>query len=184
MKTDRERHGLRGPVKTLHVDTAEVEERDGQMIEKPWLSYTITFNQDGRLIEQVDRNPDGSEWRTVNDYSDEGKLLTTRGYVGSGLLSSEVRYIYDDELRLVAEQHTDPDGRITTPTTYSYDSGGRLLKIADFDISGESNVMIDIEGTNTCMTAARRNGLRLATMIREKRSKSASLTPMGRSSAG
>jgi hypothetical protein len=132
MKTDREREGLKGPVKSVRVETAEFEERDGQIGEKPWLSHTTTFNQDGWIIEQVNRNPDGSEWRTVNDYSDAGKLQATRGYDASSLHSSEVRYIYDDELRLVSEQHHNPDGIVTTPTTYAYDQS-RKVKIEDFD---------------------------------------------------
>ena len=102
MKTDRKRQGLKGPVKSVRVETAEFEERDGQIGEKPWLSHTTTFNQDGWIIEQVNRNPDGSEWRTVHDYSDAGKLQATRGYDNSSLPSTEVIYIYNDELRLVS----------------------------------------------------------------------------------
>lgn len=153
MKTDRERQGLIGPVKSVRVETAEFENSDGQIVEKPWLSDTTTFNQDGWIIEQVSRNPDGSEWRTVNDYSDAGRLHATRGYDASGLPNSEVRYIYDDELRLVSEQHHNLDGTVTTPTTYAYDQG-RKVKIEDFDFSSESNVMIGVEGTNTCISAA------------------------------
>jgi hypothetical protein len=153
MKTDRQREGLRGTVKSVHVETAEFEKRDGQIVEKPWLSYSTTFNLDGWIIEQVNRNPDCSEWRIINDYSDAGKLQATRAYDASSLPSSEVRYIYDDELRLVSEQHQNPDCTITTPTRYAYDQG-RKVKIEDFDSSGESKVMIDVEGTNTCISAA------------------------------
>ncbi|HSB27497.1 MAG TPA: hypothetical protein VLE19_06575, partial [Pyrinomonadaceae bacterium] len=142
-----------GPVKSVRVETAEFEERDGQIVEKPWMSDSTTFNQDGWIIEQVNRNPDGSEWRTVNEYSDAGTLQATRAYDASGLPSSEVRYIYDDELRLVSEQHHNPDGTITTPTRYAYDQG-RKVKIEDFDFSQESNVLIGVEGTNTCISAA------------------------------
>ncbi|HKA18816.1 MAG TPA: hypothetical protein VKN18_11050 [Blastocatellia bacterium] len=153
MKTDRERQGLKGPVKSVRVETAEFEERDGQIVEKPWLSDNTNFNQDGWIIEHVFRNPDGSEWRTVNDYSEAGKLQATKIYDASMLLNSEVRYIYDDQLRLVSEQHHNPDGIVTTPTTYAYDQG-RKVKIEDFDFSRESNVMIGVEGTNTCISAA------------------------------
>jgi len=152
-KTDRQREGLRGPVKSVHVETAAFEERDGQIVEKRWLSYSTTFNKDGWIIEQVNRNPDGSEWRTINDYSDAGKLQTIRAYDASSLPGSEVKYIYDDELRLISEQHHNPDGTITTPTRYAYDQG-RKVKIEDFDFSGESNVCIDVEGTNTGISAA------------------------------
>ena len=42
MKTDKEREGLKGTVKSVRVDTAEFEERDGQIIEKPWQSYSTS----------------------------------------------------------------------------------------------------------------------------------------------
>jgi YD repeat-containing protein len=152
MRTDREKHGLRGPVSGVHVETAQFEEQDGQVAEKPWFSHTMTFNRDGWLTEQINRNPDGSEWRTVNDYSDSSQLLATRTYDPSGALSGEVRYAYDDHGRLVAEQHIARDGKVTTPTTYAYDGGGKI-KIQELDFSGEANVMVGIEGTSTSIGA-------------------------------
>src|SRR5258705_4026526 len=153
MRTDREKHGLIGPVKSVYVETARLDDQGGQLTEHRWLSHTTTFNQDGWLIEQVNRNPDSSEWRTINDYSDSGKLLTTRGYDPSGMLSSEVRCIYDDEGRLVAEHYIMRDGKVTTPTTYTYDNKGRKIKIQELEFSGEARVMVGIEGTNTAISA-------------------------------
>jgi len=112
-----------------------------------------TKPQDGWLTEQINRNPDGSEWRIVNDYSDSCKLLATRIYNPSGALSSETGYTYDDEGRLVAQQNITQDGKETTPTTYAYDSGGGKIKIQEFDFSGEANVWIGIEGTTTSISA-------------------------------
>lgn len=153
MRTDREKHGLIGPVKSVRVETAQFEGQGGQLTEQPWFSHTVTFNQDGWLIEQVNRTPDGSEWRTANDYSDSGRLLATRTFDPSGALSGEVRYIYVDEGRLVAEQHVTRDGKVTTPTTYAYDGAGGKVRIQELDFSGEANVMIGIEGTSTSISA-------------------------------
>jgi hypothetical protein len=153
MRTDREKHGLRGPVRSVHVETAQFEEQDGQVAEKPWFSHTTTFNRGGWLTEQINRNPDGSEWRTVSDYSDSCKLLVTRTYDPSGALSGEVRYIYDDEGRLVAEQHVTQDGEVTTPTTYAYDGGGGKIKVQELDFPGGAGVLIGIEGTSTSVSA-------------------------------
>ena len=140
-------------MRSVHVEAPQFEKRDGQIAEKPWFSHTTTFNQDGWLTERIDRNPDGSEWRIVNDYSDFCKLLATRIYTPSGALSGELRYIYDDEGRLVAEQHRTQDGKVTAPTTYAYDSGGGKIKIQEFDFSGEANVSIGIEGTAAAISA-------------------------------
>jgi YD repeat-containing protein len=157
MRTDREKHGLRGSVKSVLVETAQFEEQDGQITEKPWFSHTSAFNQDGWLIEQVNRNPDGSEWRAVSDYSDSGKLLATRSFDASDALGREVRYIYDDEGRLVAEQHTTQDGNVCTPIAYDYERGSGKIKIQKLDFSGEANVMVGIEGTNTSVSAGEAN---------------------------
>jgi hypothetical protein len=149
MKTDKEKHGLRGPVKSVHIANMHIEQQEGQITEKPWFSHTMSFDQYGRLIEQINRNPDGSEWRTVNDYSDSGELLATRGYDPSGVLSSEVRYLYDDERRLIAEQYIAQDRGITVPTTYDYDSEGRKIRIQEYERSGEAGLMISLEGADT-----------------------------------
>ena len=149
MRTNREKYGLRGPVESVFVETAEFEEQAGQVTEKPWFRHTMTFNRDGWLMEQTNRNPDGSEWRTVSNYSDSGKLLATTNYEPPSGLVSEMRYIYDDEDRLVAEQYVTQDGKVTTPSTYVYDRGGGKLKIQKLDFVGEANVMVGIAGSNT-----------------------------------
>ena len=94
MKTGKELHSLHGPVRSVHVETAELKEQEGQFTEEPGFSHSITFNRDGDVVEQIYRNPDDSEWRAVNDYSDSGKLLATRSHEDSGALTSELRYIY------------------------------------------------------------------------------------------
>ena len=155
MSTDKEKFGLRGPVKKVLNETARFEEQDGQIAEKPWLSHTSTFNRDGQLVEQINRNPDGSEWRTVNQYSDSGNLLASTTFDPTGALASEVRYIYDADDKLVAEQHVDRDGSVTTPTTYTYDDTGRKSKIQELDFVEATDVMIDIEGTSTAIRASK-----------------------------
>ena len=153
MRPDREKHGLRGSVKSVLVETVQFEEQGGQITEKPWFSHILNFNQDGWLTEQVNRNPDGSEWRTVNDYSDSGKLLAARHYDPSGALSGEVRYVYDDEGRLVSEQYVNQNGETTTPTTYTHEGEGQKIKIQELDYQGEANLLIGIEGTNSSIGA-------------------------------
>lgn len=153
MKTDKEKHSLRGPVHIVQVETTQLKEQEGQTVEEPWFAHTIVFNPDGQMVEQVNRNPDGTEWRSVNDYSDSGKLLATRHYEPSGALGSELRYVYDEKGRLFAEQHLTVDGKTTTPTTYIYDGDGRRIKIQEFDFAGDANVLIGIEGTGTSVGA-------------------------------
>ena len=152
MKTDREKLGFRGAVESVLEERVQLDEA-GQVIEKRRFHYTWTFNRDGSLIQTSNRNPDGSEWRTLNDYSDSGKLLASRVYEGSGALVGETRYLYDDEDRLVAEQSIDRDGNVTTPVTYVYDSSGGKTKFQDLQIAEGTAVMIGIEGTSNFITA-------------------------------
>jgi YD repeat-containing protein len=154
MSTDREKTGLKGPVKEVLIETVQLEVHDGQIAEKPWFSHMKIFNRDGQLIEEVYRNSDGSESRAVHVYSDSGNLLATRGFDSMGTLGSEMRYIYDAKDRLTAEQHVTPDGKVTTSSTYTYDDMGRKLKIQELDSSGTANLMIGIEGTNTSISAS------------------------------
>lgn len=154
MKTDREKQGLRGAVKSVLVETARFEEQDGQFKESPWFSQTMLFNQDGWLVEQSTRNPDGSEMRAVSDYSDSQKLMTTKSYDSSGALVDEVRYVYDDQERLVAEQRVNPDGNLTTSITYSYDTAGRKTRVEEVNYAGDVAVMLGIEGTTSAINAS------------------------------
>ncbi|MBA2338937.1 MAG: hypothetical protein H0V88_00955 [Pyrinomonadaceae bacterium] len=150
MKTDREKHDLGGHVKSIHVATAEFKEENDQFVEKPWFSRAVTFDREGNIIEYINRNPDGTEWRTVNDYSVEGKLLTTRSYDPSGQPGGGVNYVYDSEGRLIAEQIIAPDGALHTPTTYSYEAGYKVkTQISEFEESDDVGMLIGIEETNT-----------------------------------
>lgn len=153
MGTDREKQGLVGPVRSVRAEMTRFEERGGRLTAQPWLGHIFTFNREGWLVGRVDRNPDGSEWRTANDYSDSGRLLATRVYDPSGALSREVRYVYDGEGRLIAEQHVTRDSSVTAPTIYAYDVEGRKMKVQENDSPGEANVMVGIEGTNTAVIA-------------------------------
>lgn len=154
MRTDKTKYGLIGPVKYVQIVTAQFEEHDGQIAEKPLFSHTIIFNKSGHVIEQHNQNPDGSEGRGVHDYTDSGNLLATRSFDPTGALNSEVRYIYDANNRLTAEQHVDLHGRVTTPTTYAYDDAGGKVKIEELDFPGEANMMIGIEGVSLVINAA------------------------------
>jgi YD repeat-containing protein len=153
MRSDRQKNGLRGSVESVRVEVAEFKEEDGQLVEKPWYGYTLRFNPKGNVVEHVHHNPDGSAWRTINDYSEAGKIIATRNYDASGQLTHEVRYVYDEQGRLVAEQIVSPDGMTNTPVIYVYDVEGRRTKIETLNFDGETGLMIGIEDTNTSIAA-------------------------------
>jgi YD repeat-containing protein len=139
MRTDREKHGLIGPVKSVRVETATFERQGEKLTEQPSFSHTMRFNQGGWLTEQVKRNPDGPEWRTANDYSDSGRLLTMMGmetsrqtfaYDAAGKKSEEVSYNQDGTLgsKAVFEREYDEHGNwtnelVSTASTWDAEFG-------------------------------------------------------------
>jgi hypothetical protein len=114
MSSEKRKYGLRGQVDSVRVEVSEFKDEDERRVERPWYGYTIRFNAEGNVIEQVHNNPDGSTWRIVKDYSEAGELIATKNYDASGQLSGEVRYIYEGG-RLVAEQSVAPDGQNESP---------------------------------------------------------------------
>lgn len=154
LKTDREKQGLKGAVKNVFVEMAQFEEQNDEIVEKPWFSHSSSFNRGGQQIEYVVRNPDGSEWRSVYDYSDSGNLLATRSFDAAGAFHSEMRYVYDANDTLIAEEHVTADGSVTTLATYVYDDAGFKMKIQKLDYPGGENMMIGIEGANTFVNNA------------------------------
>ena len=153
MKTDKEKHDLRGAVKSVRVETARFIEQDGQLVEQSWFDQTIAFNAQGNIIEHVHRNPDGSAFRVLNDCSDAGQLLAMKSYDADNNLVHEVIYSYDAQGRLLSEQTVVPDKTTTAHIAYSYDDAGRKTKTQLLDFAPEANVLIGIEGTSTSIGA-------------------------------
>ena len=149
MRIHREEYGLRGQVQSVRIQSARIEEK----AEKLLFSQSLNFDQEGRLLEQIDGNPDGSLWSTIYNYSNSGRLMAMRSYDASGVLNGEWTYFYDDDGRLKAEHYLTQYGEVRTPTTYAYDSEGKKTKIQEYDFAEESNVLIGIEGTQTSVTA-------------------------------
>jgi len=76
--SDRERSGLRGPVKAIaEEDTHDIlNPKTGAPSERRFFS-TTEFDRDGHTLLARFRNPDGSEWITRKEYSASGLLLKT-----------------------------------------------------------------------------------------------------------
>ena len=75
--TERDRWGLRGPVRTCRLqrtwysrrcvgDACETEERSD--------ITTLEFRVDGSLARRWHHNPDGSDWTATYEYNDTGRL--------------------------------------------------------------------------------------------------------------
>ena len=84
--TDREKAGLRGPVKTC---VEEIVQSTGT------ISLAFEYAVDGRLLTSHQTNPDGSQWITTYTYESDGRLTEiVSGKVGdptTAALHSSVR---------------------------------------------------------------------------------------------
>jgi|SRR5450755_2465006 YD repeat-containing protein len=124
--SDREKHGLRGPVKTWVVETTfgPRTASDGEQIPECKSRHTAEYGVDGRTLATRFGNPDGSEWVTLHAYDIAGNLLKTTS--GNGGETTTQTYSYDDHGRLLSVANSrKPD----SPVTFRYDEQGRKTKV-------------------------------------------------------
>ena len=118
---DREKAGLRGPVKTC------IEENslpDGSKY-----STASEYSPDGRLLTTRMSNSDGSEWVTTHTYQADGRLAKIVSGKG-GEPGSETVYAYNEAGKLVAiTKNGEEGGR----TEFHYDEQGRKTSTQTFD---------------------------------------------------
>ena len=122
--SDRDKAGLRGPVKTV-VYERTFSGTDGQPLHT---TTTTEYTRDGRILETRTGNADGSEWLTNYTYDRDGRLLRTVSGSGRSTPSSETTYLYDDSRRLVGVRSGDKD-----KFRYQYDAQGRKSLIESYD---------------------------------------------------
>ena len=122
--SDRDKAGLRGPVKTV-IEQQTFSGADGQQ------SFTTTtttrYAPDGRILEVRMGNPDDSGWATSYTYYPDGRLRKTASGKANSAPSSETTYLYDDAQRLVGAAGDKVQVR------YQYDDKGRKTAIESYD---------------------------------------------------
>ncbi|PYT54553.1 MAG: hypothetical protein DMG43_05910 [Acidobacteria bacterium] len=118
--SDREKAGLRGPVRTC---TEETIYPGGKSL------TTSEYSIDGRVLTIRTTQPDGSEWVSANIYDTNGHLVkTVSGKLGE--LGTEMRSDYDDTGRLLTTTNSSETGN---RTNFHYDEQGRKTAVQHFD---------------------------------------------------
>jgi YD repeat-containing protein len=117
--TDREKAGLRGPVRTRVEETIYP---GGKFL------TTTEYSLDGRFLATRASNPDGSAWVTTQTYDADGRLVKTASG-NSGERAAEILYTYDEGGRL--KEIRDADGK-GNRTSYRYDQQGHKTEIKGF----------------------------------------------------
>lgn len=124
LMTDRDKAGLRGPVKTV-LNEQTFSGADGRQF---LMSTTTEYAPDGRILEQRILNSDGSIWVTGYTYYADGRLLKTVSGKEGSADNSQTNYLYDDAHRLVGVESGD-DGKLS----YRYDEKGRKSVVESYD---------------------------------------------------
>jgi YD repeat-containing protein len=117
--SDREKAGLRGPVRTC---VEEIMHSGGAV------SIAFEYSAEGRLLTSRTAHPDGSQWVTTHAYDAAGRLVKIAlGKVGEP--SSESLYAYDEGGRLTETRDADGKG---IRSTYHYDQQSRKNETRSF----------------------------------------------------
>ena len=119
--SDREKAGLRGPVRTC---IEENDLPDGRKYLTAW-----EYSPEGRLLATRTTDPGGSEWLTSRTYDTDGRLSK----VVSGKLGepgSEMVYAYNEAGRLLRVTNGGGEGG---RTDFHYDEQGHKTSIQNFD---------------------------------------------------
>jgi YD repeat-containing protein len=162
--TERERWGLRGPVRTCRLERTWSSGRVGDAHHD---SAILEFRPDGTLVSHWHQNHDGSTWKTTHEYDDLGRLVRVRSDDGA----SEERvqtYEYDGEGRLshVVEHEHDGRGRISESCEYA---GGRKQKTYCIDVTSQlpnTHYAWGIDGSDTAVAAP--NAATIVTVYNER----------------
>ena len=96
----------------------------------------FTYDDSGRLTEEVTRDADGNETKkTVKEYNEAGlRTLETRYIRGS--LDWKQEYQYDEKGNCIRENHYNKDGTLAGFDTTEYDEAGREVKMEQHSADG------------------------------------------------
>jgi antitoxin component YwqK of YwqJK toxin-antitoxin module len=134
VKTDLQKEGLIGPVRTVRIETAQFSNQSSQWIEGPReLSAGITYDVRGNKTEVT-----GSAFvgKTLYIYNAQGDLTETLSYSPDGSLSERTVYTYDAKGNLMETVSYAPDGSSHRKTVYTYNAQGQLTEQVTCDAVG------------------------------------------------
>lgn len=153
--SDREKMGFKGPVKTARTQSAN-----------PVVNYEITFDKEGRKVEDAYYEPDGKLYRrrvftydagrsTEESYGPDGKLLdrivkkdefdrahgTSRTMItgeinGNSALYTEMVDKYDSLGRLIESSSYGQEGKLQSRSTRRFDADGELGEFVLYNSEG------------------------------------------------
>ncbi len=134
---DKQRNGLVGHVRSIHEETARLENKSGRMEEGPRIPiHHLIFDKEGNVIEQSANNPDGSfksKLAWALSYDRDGRETEKNYYNAAGALTSRGISTYDDSGRKSRLTHFNPNGSINHYQLYIYNGRGNKIEEIHFN---------------------------------------------------
>jgi uncharacterized protein YxeA len=162
--SDRELYLLKGPVKTVRVERAEIKLSEGQATEgRRQLQSITTYDETGNMLEAIRCNYDGSVLDKTVFTHDGVRKQTETTSKADGTVISKLIYSYDAEGREIGSslfgadgnlRHTgkrnyapdgkqieaalfNPDGSLMNRTVFNYDSEGKHVEDVVYNATGQ-----------------------------------------------
>lgn len=76
MKTDIEKHDLHGPMKSVHVETAEFKDVEGHLVEEPHFGYPVKFEPLADYALERTRRGNKTAFRHEGENYNKGRAIT------------------------------------------------------------------------------------------------------------
>lgn len=130
-QSERERAGLRGPVRVVRTEVVELAQGDGDgaAAGPRWPLQTVGYTQRGGKSRQVDFNQDGSASQTLIYASDaEGRATGYEEFSGGMTVPRRHVFVLDEKGNRVEHRIVQPDGASGEKNVYRYDERGRLVE--------------------------------------------------------
>ena len=143
MKTDWQKEGLVGPVRTIRIEAARFSNPPGPRVEEPReLVAIISYNTRGQKTE-VASGPIGTGvvWhfeniphdKTLYTYNAQGGLIEEVSYNADGSLLRKTLYTYNDKGNLIKAVSYGSDGSLGGKAVHTYDAQGHLTGAVSYD---------------------------------------------------
>jgi hypothetical protein len=151
-KTDRERAGLKGPVKTVRVKLGSITSENGKETKSPLLlSYVVNYDQAGNRSDYTLFDENGNVSRKIT-YEFDPETKRGSGLVVYNSQNSIIRKVsnkYGPNGTQISKTITDfnEDGTVYRRTEITFGSLGDLIEVAQFNADG-SPVKNESRSTN------------------------------------
>ncbi|MDR1897461.1 MAG: hypothetical protein LBR10_11790 [Prevotellaceae bacterium] len=140
-KTDVEKAGLKGEVKSVKTVTYQAIEKSGKITKGEIDSlHTIEeylYDSNGNLIAQ-NSYESGDHLKEIHTYKYDsiGNRIETDRYYSNGMLASKIIHQYDSTGNPIEDIYYRPDGSLSATSIFKYDTDGDLIEENFYDPDG------------------------------------------------